>query len=43
VVANRASEDEQTVLITRYLDFSLPYRTLFTGRGIPDLRNRLLD
>jgi hypothetical protein len=43
VVANRPSEDGQAVLITRYLDFSLPYRTLFTGRGVPDLRNRLLD
>jgi Domain of unknown function (DUF4032)/Lipopolysaccharide kinase (Kdo/WaaP) family len=43
VVAHRATEDEQAVLITRYLDFSLPYRTLFTGRGVPDLRNRLLD
>src|SRR6266540_6522572 len=43
VVAGRATEDEQAVLITRYLDFSLPYRTLFTGRGVPDLRNRLLD
>src|SRR5436190_12785434 len=43
VVAARATEDEQAVLITRYLDFSLPYRTLFTGRGVPDLRNRLLD
>jgi Domain of unknown function (DUF4032)/Lipopolysaccharide kinase (Kdo/WaaP) family len=31
------------VLITRYLPFSLPYRTLFTGRGVPDLRNSLLD
>jgi hypothetical protein len=31
------------VLITRHLDFSLPYRTLFTGRGVPDLRNKLLD
>jgi hypothetical protein len=31
------------VLITRHLDFSLPYRTLFTGRGIPDLRDKLLD
>jgi hypothetical protein len=31
------------VLITRHLDFSLPYRHLFTGRGVPDLRNRLLD
>ncbi len=43
VVAGRATEDEQAVLITRYLDFSLPYRTLFTGRGVPDLSNRLLD
>ena len=31
------------VLITRHLEFSLPYRTLFTGRGVPDLRRRLID
>jgi hypothetical protein len=31
------------LLITRHLPFSLPYRSLFTGRGLPDLRNRLLD
>jgi hypothetical protein len=31
------------VLITRHLEFSLPYRHLFTGRGVPDLRNRLMD
>jgi CBS domain-containing protein len=31
------------VLITRHLEFSLPYRTLFTVRGISDLHNRLLD
>ncbi len=31
------------ILITRHLEFSLPYRTLFTGRGVPDLRNKLLD
>jgi hypothetical protein len=31
------------VLITRHLDFSLPYRTLYTGRSVPDLMNRLLD
>ncbi len=30
-------------LITRHLQFSLPYRQLFTGRGVPDLRNRLMD
>jgi hypothetical protein len=48
VVAGRATSEEHptplpAVLITRHLDFSLPYRFLFTGRGIPDLRNRLLD
>jgi hypothetical protein len=31
------------LLITRHLPFSLPYRSLFTGRGMPDLRARLLD
>jgi hypothetical protein len=31
------------VLITRHLEFSLPYRTLFTVRGVSDLHNRLLD
>src|SRR5215475_6807579 len=31
------------LLITRHLPFSLPYRSLFTGRGLPDLRGRLLD
>jgi hypothetical protein len=36
-------EELEAILITRYLDFSLPYRALFTGRGIPELRDRLLD
>jgi tRNA A-37 threonylcarbamoyl transferase component Bud32 len=31
------------VLITRHLEFSLPYRTLFTQRGISDLHTRLID
>ncbi len=31
------------LLITRHLPFSLPYRSLFTGRPLPDLRSRLLD
>jgi hypothetical protein len=31
------------VLITAHLDFSLPYRWLFTGRGLPDIRARLID
>jgi len=39
-----ASGDEaEAVLITRHLDFSLPYRSLFSGPGVPDLRNSLLD
>src|SRR5436309_2753055 len=43
VVTGRGMEEDEAVLITRHLDFSLPYRTLFTGRSVPDLRNRLLD
>ena len=31
------------MLITRHLDFSLPYRLLFSGPGVADLRNSLLD
>jgi hypothetical protein len=41
VVRDR-EDDLDDVLITRHLDFSLPYRALFTGRGIPDLRTKLL-
>jgi len=32
-----------SVLITRHLEFSLPYRVLFAGRGVPDVRSRLID
>jgi hypothetical protein len=31
------------ILITRHLEYSLPYRVLFSGRGIPDLRTHLLN
>jgi hypothetical protein len=31
------------LLITRHLTFSQPYRSLFTGRSLPQLRIRLLD
>jgi hypothetical protein len=31
------------LLLTRHLTFSQPYRALFTGRGLPQLRTRLLD
>jgi Domain of unknown function (DUF4032)/Lipopolysaccharide kinase (Kdo/WaaP) family len=46
VVSARSSADGRpldAVLITRHLEFSLPYRTLFAGRGVPDLRGRLID
>jgi hypothetical protein len=42
VVSGRPGELE-AVLITRHLDFSLPYRALFGTRGISDLRTGLLD
>ena len=44
VVTDR-SGDRDGLLITRHLDYSLPYRTLLSGRGlsIPYLGDRLLD
>ena len=45
-VVDRTGADGEplpALLITRHLPFSLPYRSLFTGRGLPDLRRRLLD
>ena len=36
-------EELDAVLITRHLDYSLPYRTLFAGAAIPDLRTHLLN
>jgi hypothetical protein len=46
VIGRTADADDeplQGLLITRHLTYSLPYRSLFTGRGLPDLRARLLD
>ena len=45
-VVTARGEELEDVLITRHLDFSLPYRTLFSGHaghGIPDLRTSLLN
>ena len=42
VVSDRPRELD-AVLITRHLDFSLPYRTLFSGHVVPNLREHLLD
>jgi len=42
-VATERAGDLDPVLITRHLDYSLPFRTLFARGGVPDLRVRLLD
>src|SRR3954469_1101337 len=42
VVVERPGELD-SVLITQHLEFSLPYRSLFGGRGFDDVRDRLLD
>jgi hypothetical protein len=36
-------DDETSVLITRFLEHSLPYRTLFESAGLAPYRARLLD
>jgi hypothetical protein len=40
---DKAGEPLETVLITRHLQFSLPYRALFSHTLRPDTLNRLLD
>lgn len=40
---DQSGEPLDAVLITLHLEFSLPYRWLFTGRGVADLRSRLVD
>ena len=42
VVSERGG-DLDAILITRHLDYSLPFRTLFARGSVPDLRRRLLD
>ena len=42
VAANRGG-DLDAVLITKHLEFSLPFRALFARGGFQDLRHRLLD
>src|SRR3712207_5007384 len=41
-VVRGRGEDLDAVLITRHLEFSLPYRALFSGRSIPHLSSSLL-
>ena len=42
-VASNRGEDLDAILITRHLEFSLPFRALFARGGVTDVRNRLLD
>ena len=35
--------DLDAVLVTRFLDHSIPYRTLFAARGVPTCADQLLD
>jgi hypothetical protein len=44
VTNRRTAEGDplEAILVTRHLDFSLPFRSLFT-RGIPDARTQLID
>jgi len=42
-VVTERGRDLEAVLITRHLDYSLPYRALFGTRGLTDLRAKLLD
>jgi len=42
LVTGRA-DDLDAILITKHLEFSLPYRALFSGTAIPDLRTHLLN
>ena len=42
LVTGRA-DDLDAILITKHLEYSLPYRTLFSGAAIPDLRTHLLN
>ncbi len=42
IVTGREHELD-AILITRHLEYSLPYRALFAGAAIPDLRTHLLN
>jgi hypothetical protein len=42
IVTNR-DHDHDAALITKHLEFSLPYRALISAEGIPDLRTHLLN
>jgi hypothetical protein len=37
------NDDLDAILVTRHLDYSLPYRALFAGHAVPDLRTHLMN
>src|SRR5207245_5071856 len=41
-IVTARGEELDAILITRHLEYSLPYRTLFSGAAIPDPRTHLL-
>ena len=42
-IVTERGDDLDAILITRHLEYSLPYRALFSGAAIPDLRTHLLN
>ena len=42
-IVTARGEELDAILITRHLEYSLPYRALFSGAAIPDLRTHLLN
>jgi tRNA A-37 threonylcarbamoyl transferase component Bud32 len=42
-IVTARGDDRDAILITRHLEYSLPYRALFSGAAIPDLRTHLLN
>ena len=42
-IVSAREHELDSVLITRHLEYSLPYRALFAGAAIPDLRTHLLN
>ena len=42
-IVSKREPELDAVLITRHLEYSLPYRALFSGAAIPDLRTHLLN
>jgi hypothetical protein len=42
-IVTARDHDLDAILITKHLEYSLPYRSLFSGTAVPDLRTHLLN